>query len=144
MTIELWKRNIKHDLFQGHFCMCCVSLDGCNNHSIIQSLSHTVDQIAERDATMDSIVEVVKATPNAKVKVMAYANNVSNTARENEKELIPLSEKRAKVLVQMLIDRGLKPEDVEGIGMGGANPLAEWKDKANWWKNRRFEFMIEW
>lgn len=104
----------------------------------------TVDQIAERDATMDSIVAVVKATPNAKVKVMAYANNVSNTERENQKELIPLSEKRAQVLVQMLIDRGLKPEDVEGIGMGGANPIADWKDKANWWKNRRFEFMISW
>jgi len=28
-------------------------------------------------------------------------------------------------------------------GMGGANPLAEWKDTKNWWKNRRVEFVIE-
>lgn len=60
MTIELWKRNIKHDLFQGHYCQCCVSLDGINKHSIIQTLSHTVDQIAELKDSSGKTVGKVK------------------------------------------------------------------------------------
>ena len=59
MTIELWKRNPKHDLFQGHYCQCCVSLDGINKHSIIQTLGHTVDQIAElKDASGKTVGKV--------------------------------------------------------------------------------------
>jgi len=27
-------------------------------------------------------------------------------------------------------------------GMGGSNPIAEWKDTKNWWKNRRVEFVV--
>ena len=60
MTISLWGRDVKHDLFQGHYCQCCVSMDGCNNHSIIQSLSHTVDQIAELKTADGTTVGKVK------------------------------------------------------------------------------------
>ena len=47
VTVSLWKRDVRHDLFQGHYCQCCVSTDGINNHSIVETLGHTVDQIAE-------------------------------------------------------------------------------------------------
>lgn len=47
MTISLWKRNPHHDLFQGHFCQSCISLDGVNAKAIVQSLSHVVDNILE-------------------------------------------------------------------------------------------------
>lgn len=47
MSLSLWKRNPKHDLFQGHYCQCCISLDGENGQAIVDSLSHVVDNIVE-------------------------------------------------------------------------------------------------
>ena len=47
MSISLWKRDPKHDLFQGHYCQCCISLDGVNGRAIIHSLAHNVDNIIE-------------------------------------------------------------------------------------------------
>lgn len=59
MNVSLWPRNPKHDLFQGHYCQCCVSLDGINKHSIVQTLAHTVDQIAElKDASGNTVGKV--------------------------------------------------------------------------------------
>ena len=46
-TISLWKRNPKHDLFQGHFCQCCISLNGINKRAIVHSLGHVVDNTVE-------------------------------------------------------------------------------------------------
>ena len=59
VTVSLWKRDVRHDLFQGHYCQCCVSTDGINNHSIIETMGHTVDQIAElKDASGNTVGKV--------------------------------------------------------------------------------------
>lgn len=56
LTISLWKRDPKHDLFQGHYCGCCISLDGINNRAIIHSLSHVVDNTIElKNSSGDTI-----------------------------------------------------------------------------------------
>lgn len=60
MTIALWKRDPHHDLFQGHYCQCCVSLDGINKHAMVESLSHTVDQIGELKNSNGETVGKVK------------------------------------------------------------------------------------
>ena len=70
LSISLWKRDTKHDLFQGHYCQCCISLDGCNNRAIVHSLSHVVDNIIElKNASGETI---------GKAKVLWMTDNVTN------------------------------------------------------------------
>ena len=71
-----------------------------------------------------------------------YANNVSGTEEENVNDLIPLSQKRAEKIVEMLIERGIDSEIITAVGMGGANPKASRSDRENWWKNRRIEIVL--
>lgn len=66
-SISLWKRDARHDLFQGHYCQCCISLDGINKRAIVHSLSHVVDNIVE---LKDSAGETV-----GKAKVLWIKDN---------------------------------------------------------------------
>ena len=93
--------------------------------------------------TLDSVAEQIRAHGDSvKVTVEGYANNVSNTEKENIEELIPLSQARAEAIMKQLVDRGLDAGNLSAKGYGGANPLAAWEDHANWWKNRRVEFLL--
>jgi outer membrane protein OmpA-like peptidoglycan-associated protein len=44
--------------------------------------------------------------------------------------------------MELLIQRGIDSSILESEGLGGANPIAAWEDRANWWKNRRVEFIV--
>lgn len=101
------------------------------------------EQNKSNSETLDEVAEQIKSHPGANVIIEGYANNVSNTEKENTEELVPLSQKRAEVIVALLEQRGIEKGTLTAKGMGGANPLAEWNDKANWWKNRRVEFVIK-
>ena len=92
--------------------------------------------------TLDSIAYQLSLRENVNVVVQGYANNVSNTERENIYELIPLSQLRANTIMELLIQRGIDSSILESEGLGGANPIAAWEDRANWWKNRRVEFIV--
>src|SRR5574344_1128937 len=107
----------------------------------------TFDKIteAQKEAnrnTLDSVASQIRAHGDVKVTVEGYANNVSNTEKENSEELIPLSQARAEAIMQQLVDRGLEANNLSAKGYGGANPIAAWEDHANWWKNRRVEFLV--
>ena len=94
--------------------------------------------------TLDEIAAQIKEHPGASVVIVdGYANNVSGTAKEEKEELIPLSQMRANAIVEELVKRGVSRSILQANGMGGANPLAEQSDKANWYKNRRVEFRIK-
>ncbi|MBB5219973.1 outer membrane protein OmpA-like peptidoglycan-associated protein [Treponema rectale] len=100
------------------------------------------EQRQENIETLDSIARQIKTHGNVNVTVEGYANNVSNTERENINELIPLSRLRAQTIVGLLTDRGLDKNLLSYEGKGGANPIAKWEDRKNWWKNRRVEFIV--
>lgn len=100
------------------------------------------EQRKENYETVESIARQIKEHGDVHVEVEGYANNVTNTERENIQELIPLSKLRAKTVTEMLIESGLEEELLTYEGMGGSNPIAEWKDTKNWWKNRRVEFVV--
>ena len=92
--------------------------------------------------SLDEIAERMLAVRNAKVRVEGYANNTSGTEKENIEDLIPLSQKRAEKIEEMLIERGISEEAITAVGMGGANPKASLTDRENWWKNRRIEIVL--
>ena len=94
--------------------------------------------------TLDEIAEQIKDHPGAKVVIVeGYANNVSGTEKENQEELMPLSQLRADAIIEELVKRGVNPDVLQASGKGGANPLASQEDRENWWKNRRVEFRIQ-
>ncbi|SFI45812.1 Outer membrane protein OmpA [Treponema bryantii] len=101
------------------------------------------EQQQENIETLDSLAEQIKAHPDCNITIEGYANNVTNTERENREELVPLSQLRAEAILQMLVERGIDKDVFTAKGKGGANPLAAWEDRANWWKNRRVEFIVE-
>ena len=108
----------------------------------------TFDKLSEEQAkanhdTLNEVAQQIKSHTGAKAVIEGYANNISGTEKENVEELIPLSQKRAEAIVEELVKRGIDPSQLEARGMGGANPLASRRDKANWWKNRRVEFRIK-
>ncbi|MCR4953951.1 MAG: OmpA family protein [Treponema sp.] len=91
---------------------------------------------------LDEIAKRALAIENMNITVEGYANNVSGTEKEDREELIPLSQIRAEAFAKMLVDRGVSPDIIKAVGMGGANPLASREDQENWWKNRRIEIVI--
>ena len=99
-------------------------------------------QIAANNEALDAVVAEIIAHPGTDVIVEGFANNISNTVEENERELLPLSQERADSIVKQLILRGIPANILSSQGMGDASPLAAWEDVANWWKNRRVEFIL--
>ena len=95
------------------------------------------------DETLEKLVKKFNSVEGAHVTVEGYANNISGTREENEKDLLPLSQKRAEAIMELLAERGIARERLSAKGMGDANPIASRDDRANWWKNRRIEFFIE-
>ena len=96
----------------------------------------------ENKETLESITRQILEHGEVEVLVEGYANNVSNTEQENIQELIPLSKLRAQTVMGILIENGLDEQILSFDGKGGLNPIAEWKDRDNWWKNRRVEFIV--
>ena len=101
------------------------------------------EQRKENIETLDSIALQIKEHPNCLITIEGYANNVTNTERENIRELVPLSQLRANAIMELLSERGITKDILTAKGKGGANPLAAWEDRPNWWKNRRVEFVVE-
>ncbi len=100
------------------------------------------DQIAENEETISAVAAQLKAHSDCEVMVVGYANNVTNTAREDREELIPLSRERAAAVLGLLNKAGFDTSTMQSQGRGGANAIAAWKDHDNWWKNRRVEFEL--
>ncbi len=100
------------------------------------------EQQRENKETLESITRQILEHGDVEVLVEGYANNVSNTERENIQELIPLSRLRAQTIVNILVENGLDRNILSSDGKGGLNPIAKWEDRENWWKNRRVEFIV--
>ena len=110
------------------------------NGAVFTGLSRR--EIARNERTIDEAVALIKAHPGCHVLIEGYANNISGTEKEDRTACMPLSLWRAEYIKKELIKRGIKAEQIETVGRGGANPLAGRKDRNNWWKNRRVEFVI--
>ncbi|MCR4954795.1 MAG: OmpA family protein [Treponema sp.] len=100
-------------------------------------------QRKENYETLDSLADQLNEHLDCSVIIEGYANNVTNTEREDREELIPLSKDRADSVRNLLIQRNIPQEMLSTKGLGGSKPIAEWQDKKNWWKNRRVEFIVE-
>ncbi|MCL2093282.1 MAG: OmpA family protein [Treponema sp.] len=104
--------------------------------------------LANNEWILSRIALTLEAHGEYQVRVEGHANptiNPRNTAGrqyEESQELQPLSEGRARTIVNELINLGIDRGRLSFFGMGGLHPVAAWEDTDNWWKNRRVEFLL--
>jgi len=83
-----------------------------------------------------------------KVRIEGHANfttgpgDIPGRLREQSRELQPLSELRARTVMDELLKLNVNSSRLSYSGMGGTYPVATWEDHNNWWKNRRVEFIL--
>ncbi|MDR1869085.1 MAG: OmpA family protein [Treponema sp.] len=94
------------------------------------------------------IANALNKYPDYKITVEGHSNPTTapNTpARTNEeaRELKPLSESRAKSVVDFLVANDNIPRvRLNSVGIGGVRTVADYNDDDESWKNRRVEFIL--
>jgi outer membrane protein OmpA-like peptidoglycan-associated protein len=111
------------------------------------------DTMAANDLVLRRIAEALDRYPNYKIKVEGHANPTTapgTRARTDEERgtrnvigLQPISEERAKAVMDYLVGLGIDRARLSAVGMGGTRTVVGFTDRANWWKNRRVEFILE-
>lgn len=95
------------------------------------------------------IAQILNKFPDYRVRIEGHANNITGTEAEETSTangnipLVPLSEARAELVRDMLVSFGVRSNRLSTVGMGGRQPVVSHADRANWWKNRRVEFILE-
>jgi outer membrane protein OmpA-like peptidoglycan-associated protein len=103
--------------------------------------------IDENRATLERIAGLFIKFPDYDLTVEGYANAVHADdpalfAEEQEKELLPLSARRAETVKRALVLLGVDGARIETHGYGGSRPVVPGSERAGAWKNRRVEFIL--
>jgi outer membrane protein OmpA-like peptidoglycan-associated protein len=95
---------------------------------------------------LNRIAVVLNKFSTYQVTIEGHANATAATAalrqREQTNELQPLSQQRANAVLDYLVNLGVSRGRLTAVGIGGARPVVAYEDRANWWKNRRVEFIL--
>ncbi|MCL2833789.1 MAG: OmpA family protein [Treponema sp.] len=100
-----------------------------SNQYILGRIAVTLNRFSDYKVRVEGHANVTAATPAARQK-------------EQTEELQPLSELRAKTVMDYLVNLGVDRSRLSYVGIGGARPVAAYEDHDNWWKNRRVEFIL--
>ncbi|MDR1985995.1 MAG: pallilysin-related adhesin [Treponema sp.] len=101
------------------------------------------DIMANNVRVLRRIAEILNKFRDYRVRVEGHANRTQVDADEEERqELQPLSESRARAVVNQLVEFGVSRNRLTAIGMGSTKPVVQLEDRDNWWKNRRVEFIL--
>lgn len=102
------------------------------------------------DAMLTRLAEIFGRYGDYQIRIEGHANSVAKMlgysaakiAAEEKNELIPLSTARAAAVRTQLIQRGIAASRMTVYGLGSSEPLVDFKDAANRWRNRRVEFVL--
>jgi len=92
---------------------------------------------AQSQTLLKGLVDIAALCPNAKLKILGHTDSMG----DNQKNLI-LSQRRAKSVVAKLFQLGIPLEQMEAVGKGENEPLADNGTKEGRAKNRRIEFKV--
>jgi len=105
------------------------------------------------DRVLRRIAEILNRFEEYDIVIEGHANPTTppGTALRAEEEtgspripigLQPLSEERARTVLEYLVTLGVERERLSSVGMGGSRILVEFEDRDYWWQNRRVEFIL--
>jgi outer membrane protein OmpA-like peptidoglycan-associated protein len=99
------------------------------NKAVIKSESYPI---------LDAVAATLEGNPDIQlVEVQGHTDERGNDAYN-----LSLSDKRAKAVVQYLVDKGIDKSRLEGQGYGETQPIERKSNESAWAKNRRVEFLI--
>ncbi len=105
----------------------------------------------ERNAkVIKRIAQILNRFKDYRIRIEGNANSVgkiiddtpARIADEETKELVPLSLGRADLVRKLLIEDGVDAARLTTTGLGSSEPVVDFKDAVNRWKNRRVEFVL--
>ncbi|MDR2601758.1 MAG: OmpA family protein [Spirochaetaceae bacterium] len=104
----------------------------------------TQEVIDNNEKVLKRIAEILQRFRDYRVTVEGHANSETGTEKEEVEQLVPLSQKRAEFVKGFLVQQGVGENRLTAVGVGGRRPVSkDRKDRENWWKNRRVEFVLE-
>jgi flagellar hook assembly protein FlgD/flagellar motor protein MotB len=105
-----------------------------------------VETVENNIRVLRRVAEILNKFRDYRVLVEGHANpttaNPAARQREERTELQPLSESRARAVVNLLVEYGVNRNRLSSVGIGGTRPVVRFEDHDNWWKNRRVEFIL--
>jgi hypothetical protein len=102
----------------------------------------TEAQVDNNNRILRRVAEILNKFRDYRVTVEGHANPVLQTQKEETEELQPLSERRARTVVELLVNYGVSRSRLSGVGRGGTRTVVSPTDQDNRWKNRRVEFIL--
>lgn len=100
--------------------------------------------------SISRVADIYDRYPSYRLLLEGHALNIYRTAseteereeREEEKILLPLTERRAATVKEALVEEGMNGGNIETEAFGGKMPIAPVDDLDERWKNRRVEFIM--
>lgn len=99
--------------------------------------SGTANLTEDSSPTLNKLAADLKAHPNAKIRLEGNTDNIGSS-QDNQK----LSLARAEAIRNGLVNRGVKPSQVETTGLGSSNPVASNQTQTGRDFNRRTDIVI--
>lgn len=110
----------------------------------------TSAQAANNERVLKRVAEILNKFRDYKVTVVGHANRTTENPLEDTQDnpkwgraLKPLSLERANFVRAYLTRNGVSAARLSTDGKGATEPVADWKDANNRWKNRRVEFILK-
>ena len=89
------------------------------------------------------VSQILKKFKDYNVTIEGNANNLSGTQKEENTEVLPLTQARAEFILNWLNEKGgISKSRLKAVGNGSKSPLVNMRDVDNRWKNRRVEFVL--
>ncbi len=108
-------------------------------------------EVLERnEGVLKRIAQILNRFRDYNIRVEGHANSIAKMRgasqaeidKEERTELLSLSENRARLVMQKLIEFGVDSKRLSVRGLGSSEPVVAFTDTENLWKNRRVEFIL--
>lgn len=108
------------------------------------------DVVESNNRVLRRIAQILNRFRDYNIRIEGHANSLAKIQglaqaaidREETTELLPLSENRARLVMQKLVEFGVESRRLSVRGLGSSEPVVPFSDAENRWKNRRVEFIL--
>jgi flagellar hook assembly protein FlgD/outer membrane protein OmpA-like peptidoglycan-associated protein len=104
-----------------------------NNQKVIKRIAQILNKFKDYNI-------LIEGDANSEGKIGSLS--AAAIAKEESDELLPLSLGRAELIKGFLVADGVDPKRLSTKGMGSSDPVVDFRDAQNRWKNRRVEFIL--